>query len=282
MGRISYVNGKYISHSSAAVSIDDRGLQFGDSAYDVFAILNGHLVEYQRHVQRLRTSLAALSIHMPLSNRSLLAITKVLVAKNRLKEGMIYISVSRGTAVREHGAPTSLIKPNIIITAKAMRLGKHFDSLRPYRLLLTDDDRWRRVGIKTTMLLANCLAKTKAMKVGFDDNLFVRNGIITETSAANIFFCDSSSILYTHPKGHVLQGITRRSIIECALKLHMTVRQRGIRVHELPHMREAFITSAAKWVHPISQIGGIRIGTGQFTISRRLHRAYKNVVLGSA
>ena len=91
--RIVYLNGDYVPKSAAKVSVFDRGLLFSDAVYEVISVINGHLIDMERHVTRLERSLGELSIN---AFADWPAIARTLVAENGLQEGLIYLQVSRG------------------------------------------------------------------------------------------------------------------------------------------------------------------------------------------
>ena len=105
MSRIAYVNGQYVPHREAAVHVEDRGYQFADGVYEVFAIHQSRLVGEKGHLDRLAHSLAELRIEMPVSRRVLGVITRELVRRNRVRDGLVYLQITRGVAPRHHGFP---------------------------------------------------------------------------------------------------------------------------------------------------------------------------------
>ena len=102
MSRIAYVNGLYTSHAKAGVSIEDRGYQFADAVYEVWSVFEGRLADLDGHMERLGRSLSALAIDKPMSDKALLLVISEVIRRNRVKEGIVYLQISRGVAPRDH------------------------------------------------------------------------------------------------------------------------------------------------------------------------------------
>lgn len=101
MSRIAYVNGRYLAHRDAQVHIEDRGYQFADGCYEVVALRNGVFIDAGLHLQRLRRSLAALSIGFPMNDAALMVVMNEIAQRNRVREGFVYMQITRGVATRD-------------------------------------------------------------------------------------------------------------------------------------------------------------------------------------
>ena len=117
MGRIAYVNGRFERHAEAFVHIEDRGYQLADAIYEVWALFDGKLADPQGHFARLERSLSELQIDMPMSRQALTIVLRETVRQNRIRDGLLYLQVSRGVAPRDHAFPTNPVPPAIVITA---------------------------------------------------------------------------------------------------------------------------------------------------------------------
>src|ERR1700692_2079020 len=118
MSRVAYVAGQYLPHRQAAVHIEDRGYQFGDGVYEVIAVMDGPLVDAERHLRRLNRSLTELRINPPMCNAALKIVMREVVRRNGVESGIVYLQVTRGVATREHAFPKSA-KPVLVITSRA-------------------------------------------------------------------------------------------------------------------------------------------------------------------
>lgn len=277
MAEFAYVNGKFSLIDESKISINDRGLQFGDAIYEVWAVKEGSLIDEEGHFQRLKRSLNELQIKFGKSDASLKIIFKALLQKNRVKNGIIYLQISRGTAHRDHPFP-SFCEANIIITARSKNFSKLNERAKKGLSVQSQKDlRWGRVDIKTTNLLPNVLAKQKALQNGYDDVWLVDdNGFITEGSAQNAWIISKNNELITRPLSeNILAGITRATIMKIAYNLGFKIIERNFKIDEVKNAKEAFITSATSFVTPIISINDCKINDGKIgEISIKLRENY--------
>ena len=87
MVRTVYVNGDFVSEEKAKVSIFDRGFLFSDSVYEVTTVLEGKLVSWVGHIERLERSLTRLKIVIPFDEETLLSLHRKLIKLNDLSDG---------------------------------------------------------------------------------------------------------------------------------------------------------------------------------------------------
>ena len=123
MTRTVYVNGEYLPESEASISIFDRGFLFADAVYEVSAILDGRLLDNDAHLARLQRSLAELELESPVSAEEIVQIQRTLVERNQVREGMVYLQISRGAADRDFAFPAAATPTLIVFTqARARRV----------------------------------------------------------------------------------------------------------------------------------------------------------------
>src|SRR5690606_35557641 len=118
MSRIAYVNGRYLPFRQAMVHIEDRGYQFSDGVYEVCLVQDGHLVDERLHMARLTRSLRELQIRWPVTPSALAVIMREVVARERLRDGVIYVQITRGVATRNHPFPPASVKPALVVNAR--------------------------------------------------------------------------------------------------------------------------------------------------------------------
>ncbi len=278
MPRIAYVNGQYLPHSDAYVHIEDRGYQFADGIYEVCVVVNGRYWDMEGHLARMSRSLGELSMQAPMAMRALKVVMGEVVRRNRLKNALVYMQVTRGVAPRNHAFPPDGTPPALIITARRFDFDQSDAKAAKGIAVITQPDiRWGRVDIKTVGLLPNALAKEAATKAGAAEALLVRDGYITECSSSNAWIVDETGAIITHPKNHsILGGITRQTAIACAEELQIKVIERAFTVEEAMAAPEVFLTSATSFVMPIVSIDGSEIGGGKpGPVALRLREAYK-------
>jgi D-alanine transaminase len=104
MSRIAYVNGRYLPQREASVNIEDRGYQFADGIYEVVHMHAGRLVDSDRHFDRLDRSLREIRLPLPMSRATGRHIRFETARRNRVREGLLYMQVTRGVARRGHAS----------------------------------------------------------------------------------------------------------------------------------------------------------------------------------
>jgi D-alanine transaminase len=266
MTRIAYVNGAYLPMSAAGVSIEDRGFQFADAIYEVVGLRDGVLLDRNGHLTRLTRSLAALQIASPMARGALLVILNEIIRRNRLRNGYVYIQISRGAAPRDHLFPSPAIAPPTIIVS-ATRLDRESLNRRGregVRVVSMPDERWARCDIKSVNLLANVFAKEAAREAGAQEAWFVDEaGRVREGAASNAWIVDAEGRLRTAPLSpHILAGVTRETLIALARERQISVAEEAFTPEEALLAQEAFISSASNGPVPVIALNGKAIGAG--------------------
>ena len=273
---LSYVNNKFCSIDKAQISVNDRGYQFGDAVYEVIYYKNSKFLDLEGHLKRLRISMSRIDFKLKYSDSAIITIMKRLVAENNIKHGSIYIQVSRGEYSRDHSYFNMPLKPILVILTKKIK--EDFKTVIPgIKVYTTLDTRWNNPDIKTTQLLPNVLAKTKGIKNGFGEALFLdKKSYITEGSSSNFWILNKNNILITRSlDGKILAGITRDSILNCAKNKNIKVEEKKISFDDIKNCKEAFITSASSFVTPVIQVDNIKINSGKVgEFSNLLRKAY--------
>ena len=278
MSRIAYVNGTYRPHGEATVHIEDRGFQFADGVYEVWSVFEGRLADFDGHMTRLHRSLGELRIPIPMTREALGQVLKETVRRNRVREGLVYIQVTRGTARRDHPFPAEGTPPSVIVTARTLPLSKgNAAAAKGVAVITQPDIRWGRCDIKTVGLLPNVLAKQAAKERGAAEAWMVDEmGLVTEGSSTNAWIVDEDGKLRTRDtQSNILLGITRAAVMRMAAEEGLEVEERAFSVDEARRAKEAFYTSASGFVMPAVSIDGAKIGDGKpGPVATRLRSLY--------
>ncbi len=265
MSRIAYVNGQYVPRRHAAVHIEDRGYQFSDGVYEVCEVREGRLVDQRRHIERLVRSLGELRIKLPMPLSALNVVLHEVVARNRIKNGIVYVQVTRGVARRDHPFPPPSTKPAIVVTANALDAAKaETMAAEGVAVITLPDNRWERVDIKAIALLPNILAKQAAREQGAREAWYVdKENRITEGSSSNAWIVTHDGKVVTRQADHgILKGITRAVVIDVLRAQGLELEERAFTVEEAYAAREAFLTSASQLVMPVIRINDRPVGNG--------------------
>ena len=265
MSRIVYVNGNYVPENEATVSVFDRGFVMADAIYEVTAVMDGKMIEFDCHMARMQRSLDELGIAYKVDYDEMLAIHREMIIRNNLVSGGIYIQITRGNPgdrdfLFEDG---DAISPTIVLFTQEKPDPRNNSNMESgWHVMTMDDLRWHRRDIKTVQLLWPSLAKTAAIRSGFDDTWMVENGTITEGTSNNAYIIKDGVIITRQLSHDILHGITRASLLRYAKDRQMTIEERPFTVDEVKAADEAFVTSASTYVTPIISIDGVNIGDG--------------------
>lgn len=280
MGRVAYVNGRFVQHADACVHIEDRGYQFADGVYEVWAVFAGRMADRASHFERLSRSLNELRISMPMSREALEIVLRQTIRRNRIIDGLVYLQVTRGVAPRDHPFPTGILRPSLVITAKSVDLTQsEARAAAGVKVISVPETRWSRCDIKTIGLLPNVLAKQAAREAGATEAWFVDDlGLVTEGASSNAWIVDARGVLRTRDtQANILRGVTRNSILGLVAKMGLAFEERPFTLDEAKAAKEAFITGAGSLVLPVVRIDGAVVADGvPGPVAKRLRDVYIN------
>ena len=262
MSRIIYVNGSFVPEADAKVSVFDRAFLFADGVYEVTPIVNGKLVDYPAHMERLERSLSELKMAWPCTKDALKTMHEELIVRNTLKEGIIYMQITRGIADRMFNFPKE-IKSSLVAFPQVMSLVDNPNARTGVKVVTTPDIRWLRRDIKSVMLLAPVLGKQEAYEKGAAEAWMVEDGKITEGTSSNAYIVKGNKVITRPLSNRILAGCTRRALFRLSKEHGIEVEERLFTPEEAYTADEAFLTSASQFVMPIVEIDGRRIGGGQ-------------------
>ena len=276
MSKIVYLNSKFIKFRDAKIHIEDRGLQFSDSVYEVISFYNQQLVDFEFHIKRLKYSLKELKIKYLVNQDKLKKIFKKIINLNKLKNGIIYMQITRGIQPRDHSYKNNLI-PNLIIYVINKKFNLPNKNFKGEKAITYKDLRWKRRDIKTVSLLANVLAKNEAVRKNAYEAILIDKGKITEATASNVWIVKNNK-LFTHPTNtDILKGVTRESIKRIIKTNKLQLNEKSFTIKQLYNADEVFITSSTNLVTPIIKIDSKIINKGKIgNISLQLASLYAN------
>ncbi|MDR7948711.1 D-amino-acid transaminase [Achromobacter aegrifaciens] len=285
MSSIFHINGSLVPAEQAVIPALDRGFLFGDGVYEVIAVIDGLLLEFERHAARLARSLAEVGIRNPLPRDTLLARCRELVLRNGLREGSVYVQVTRGAdSKRDFAFPTD-VEPTVMmyVSEKSLRVNPLAES--GVRVASVPDMRWQRRDIKSVSLIAQVLAKQAAQAAGAFEALMVdAGGVVTEGSSSSALLVDAQGRIVVRPLSReILPGCTRAAVLALAAKRGVAVEERKFTLDECRRATELVLTSALHFVLPVIELDGQPIGTGRpGPVCRELRQLYMEYALASA
>lgn len=261
-----YLNGSYINHTEATVSVADRAFVFGDGIYEVIRVVNGCFFMENEHMSRMDEGLTGLKIALDEELKNdLSSIGRKLIADNHLCSGeaKVYIQITRGSAwPRTHTFPVPPVKPTVYVAAEPFTPHTKLHR-KGVDTITVSDVRWSRCNLKTVNLLPNTLAKQEARDAGVNSAVMIRDGVVTESPNANIFGV-KDGVLRTYPAtNYILNGITRQAVLSIADENGLDVNLQPIGEHELFQLDELFFTGTTTDIQPITRVNNHKIGTGK-------------------
>lgn len=261
MPELAYLNGKIMPIEQAMVPVEDRGYQFGDAVYEYIASYNGKLFFLEQHLDRLERSMAELSFP-PLSREGLRQAIVDLFTRSGIARAGVYVQISRGVAPRNHPFSENII-PQVVMTVRPVMDKPSSVKEKGAAAITTPDLRWGRCDIKTVQLLANVMARQKAVAAGCAEAILVSaEGVVREATSSNVFIVKNNRLV-THPlTPAILPGITRNMLIEICREEKIAVDERFFGAAELFAADEVFLTGTVTEIFPIVKVDGKTIGGG--------------------
>ena len=260
MTRTLFLDGAFVPAADARISVMDRGFLFADSIYEVSAVLDGHLVDNDAHLARLDRSLVAIGIVNPYAPADWTRLESELVERNGLREGIVYIQVTRGVAERDFVYGPDLVPTVVMFTQAKIIVGTAVQA-KGAAVVTRPDLRWARRDIKSVGLLAQVMAKREATAAGVAEVFLVEDCFITEGGSSSVFAILDDGRIVTRPLSRaVLPGITRLAILKLASEHRLRLDERPLTIEEACGAAEVFFTSASNFVVPVVSIDGRPIG----------------------
>jgi len=273
-----YLNGVFLPPEQAQVSAFDRGFVFGDGVYEVIPAYGGRPFRLPQHLARLDNSLAGIRLSNPLTAREWQTLFTRLVEPGGDTDQSVYLQVTRGPAPRDHAFPKQ-VTPTVFAYAQVLKYPESAQRATGVAAITVPDIRWQRCDIKAIALLPNVLMRQQATEQGAAEAILLRDGLMTEGSASNIFVV-LKGVLVTPPKGpFILPGVTRDLTLELARAHGLACEERDVTESELRSAEELMLSSSIKELLPITRLDGKPVGSGKpGALHARLHALYQNYI----
>lgn len=277
-----YVNGRWCREADATVSILDHGLLYGDGVFDTLFAMHGYVFKLQEHLLRLEWSAKTIGIDIGLTREELTALVLEAASRNGLRDAYIRVVLTRGMTGEPLLDPRGAVRTLIIL-------------VRPYLYLSSPEKiekglsaktvTIRRVGsqaldprIKSNNYLNIILAKMDATAAGCDAGLILDDqGRVCEGPGYNVFLVREGTVVT--PRESALAGITRATVFELCDELGIPWREDALWPYDCLVASEAFLTSTAGGIMPVTWVDGHPVGDGGLgPVVRRLRRAYDEMI----
>ena len=277
-----FLNGEFIDKDSAKISIFDRGFIFGDGIYEVVPVINSIIVEKDGFWDRFQRSLNEISLNLPYRNDEFESILNNLIEINSLKEGGLYIQITRGVAPRDFSFVKG-VKPTIMAFAFSDSVLEHPAAKSGITIISTPDIRWKRRDIKSISLLGQCYAKNQATIAGADECFMVEDGYVTEAGNSSAFIIKDGALITKPLSNEILPGIRRNRLLNLAKQIGLQIQERKFSMDEVYNADECFISAATIILLPVIKADGKAINGGKIgPFTTKLRELYKEILKAQA
>ena len=271
-----YLNGQYLPLCDARISPLDRGFLFGDGGYEVVPVYSRRPFRIGEHLNRLQHTLDGIRLPNPHTPVEWMARIDRIIAAAPFDDQSVYLQVTRGADdKRDHAFPKEVPPTVFIFTAPLVTTP---DSVRATGVaaVTATDTRWARCDLKVVALLANVVARQAAVDQGCAETIFIRDGVMIEGAASNIFVVRNGILLAPVKDHRMLPGITYDVVLELAARHGVPHEVRDISEVELRSADEVWMTSSTKEVLPITTLDGKVVGSGKpGALAQRMHGWYQ-------
>jgi branched-chain amino acid aminotransferase len=278
------VDGVLSDGASARISVLDRGFLYGDSVYEVVRTYGGRAFLLDEHLARLERSASLLGIPLPLTAAALGEEIAMVVAAAANAESYVRAIITRGNgpigldpALAEHPTRVVIVTELMLLSAELYQRGAAICLVSAGRSAASAIPR----GAKSGNYLVNVMALGSARRRGAHEAVMLdAAGLITEGASSNVFVVIGGS-LHTPPlHAGILEGITRRKVIELARSAGIGVEERELTPGDLLQADEVFLTSTLREILPVTRIDGSEVAGGTpGPIARRLGDLYRALTL---
>ncbi len=261
MSPIVYLNGQFLAEDQAFVPVTDRGFVFGDGVYEVIPVYGGRAFRLEEHLHRLGNSLDGIRLPNPLSHNEWANLLNTLIEKNGGGEQSLYLQITRGNAKRDHAFPEKA-KPTIFVSAAPLKPVPSEQLQKGVAAITLEDIRWKNCHIKAIALLPNILLRQQAIDVGASEAILIREGLVTEGAASNVFIV-KDGVIKTPPKSSfLLPGITRDLVLELAAANHISYEEANITPEALAQADEIWLSSSTREIMPVTHLNQTPVNNG--------------------
>ncbi|MGX1693530.1 branched-chain amino acid aminotransferase [Brevundimonas naejangsanensis] len=266
-----WFDGDFVPWREAKTHVLTHGLHYGSSVFEGERMYGGEIFKLTAHSQRLKRSAELLDFEIPYSVAEIDAACKETCARN----GLIDCYIRPVAYLGPEQLSVSSLNSKVHLAIAAWEWPSYFDPEVKKKGIALEWAKWRRPDPATAPSTAKAaglymictMSKTAAEKRGFNDALMLDwRGYVAEATGANVFFV-RDGVLHTPRVEHILDGITRQTVIEMAQARGVEVVVRDILPEELADFSECFLTGSAAEVTPVGQVGDHRFTPGDLSLS---------------
>jgi branched-chain amino acid aminotransferase len=275
-----YLNDRFVPQEEAVVSVFDHGFLYGDGVYETMRSYQGRTLQLSEHLSRLERSASRIRLELPLSRVRLAELIRESLARNRLQDAYLRVTVSRGAG--EIGLEPSLCKtPTLVIIAKPFQPspGSLYADGVTISIVRTRRNLPEAVPpqVKSLNFLNNILAKIEATAAGAHEGIMLnQREELTEGTTSNLFLVQAGRLRTPSLDCGILDGITRGLVLVLADELTIPTEETRLGVNDLYSAEECFLTNTTQELLPVTGVDGHRVGDGRpGPVTQRLHTLFR-------
>ena len=275
MNQIAHFNGQLMPLDQVRISPLDRGFIFGDGVYEVIPVYNGAMLRGREHYERLQRSMDEIGLANPHGVDEWMRLTEDLLQHHPGNQS-VYIQVTRGAPEkRDHVMPKGLT-PTVFMMCYPLASPSREQVEGGVKCVTARDFRWEKCHIKSTSLLGNVLARQISADAGATETILLRDGMLTEASASNVFVVKNGVVAAPPRDNLILLGITYDLLVRLAAEGLLKLEIRPITEAELRSADEVWLSSSTKEVLAVTTLDGKPVGTGKpGPLFRRIHQLFQ-------
>ena len=277
-----YLNNILVPDNKAVVSVFDHGFLYGDGIYETLRAYDGVLFKLNEHIDRLFRSASLIKLQLPKTREEIGGAVYETIRANRLKEAYVRITVSRGKG--PIGLDPALCpKPAFVIIANPFKDYPPSYYKKGVKAVVVKTRRNFKGAldpqIKSLNFLNNVLAKTEAIACGAYEAVMLNyKGYVAEGTISNIFFVKDKVLCTPSVEAGILDGITRRIIIDIANEMGIKVKEGRFRPDDIYEADEVFISNTTMEVMPVKKFDDAKFSVSTGGITKAIHKAYRAIV----
>ena len=262
-----YINGKHYSKEDAKISVYDHGLLYGDGVFEGMRIYSGKVFRLEEHLDRLWHSAQAICLTIPISKDDMVKAVNNTVKLNKLDDGYVRLVVTRGSGTLGLD-PNKCSDPQVIVITDHITLYPDEFYENGLEIISVSTIRNHPAAlsprIKSLNYLNNILAKIEGLQASCVEALMLNHkGEVAECTGDNIFIVSQGELLTPPKEAGILEGITRKVVIEQAEEASINVRETALTKHDIYTADECFLTGSAAEIVPVVKVDSRTIGNGK-------------------
>jgi branched-chain amino acid aminotransferase len=275
---VAYIEGQYMPVSEAKISVLDWGLLRSDATYDVVHVWNGRFFRLDTHLDRFFSSVEKLRMKLPTDRAALTDILRQCVRRSGLRDAYVEMICTRGNSPTFNRDPRQAVNRLICFAIPFGWIANEEQRERGLSIAISKIMRIPPGSVDPTVKNYHWLDLVMALYEGYDrgaENVVLLNerGEITEGPGFNVFAVMNQKVVT--PVDGVLEGITRRSVLDICKELGIPADETSLPSEWLRAADEVFVTSTAGGVMPVTQIDGQAVGAGKVgPLTRRISDRY--------